>query len=1159
MASKKNKKQKGYTLLEILVVVVILGILTYVSVPMYNRIVNKADVSDALHNIDMFAVAEEKHFIQNGTYTSELERLETPLKGQVKENIITTNFEYSLGDIRENNYCIYAKSNSKSYIMAKNYRKHSEVLCSGADCSKIESFVEAGSLTKLCGGTFQGNCDLECDSHRILNAETCSCECKNSDTCTDNFELNPDDCSCVCGISTCPEGLTLNEKKCVCEKASGCAQTLEQCKQENGDNFTLDDKCNCVCGKSEKSCVSRGLILDFKKCECVEGQCDKTLADCKFQYGANFTITENNCCICGLTSEQCASDPTGQAERKGEQSKGGEPKGEGDEIYYLDEEACKCAICEKTTKDCEKTFGKGYVLDPTTCSCKCGLNNEECVKENGINYFFVQEKCSCSPCMKTNDECKKQGEDFILDRETCECKCGKTINECQKIGSGYFLNQGKCQCQCGKTEASCKAIGEGLIFSEKQCECICDKSQDDCKDVGENYVLNSKTCRCECGLDYEECLKNGSNYYISLSKCTCEECKKTNDSCQKENGPGFVVNKRTCQCVCDMSDEGCKKENENFIVDYEKCSCKCGLDQNKCDAIGPNLVFNPDKCQCDCTKSEQECTEIGENFSLNSKTCSCECGLSYEQCLKQGGNYYVSQSKCECAECKITDKQCAQENGENFLLNPEKCRCECSIKNEECKKKGKFFILNQEECNCECALTEEYCNKHNSVLDSSNCDCKCNIDSSYCKEHFNGEFLKDQCECTCGFDDKYCEKTYGEHYILNKETCQCEMGPVDGCELTEQECKRVNENFILDPKKCQCTCGLNKDDCSSGFDPDKCICTCDISDEDCKKDFGQTYFLNEGTCECEKSNCDVTLEECIDQNGANYTLNQSNCSCECGISANDCKEGQIFVNCECKNSDSGNCELSPNACVTNYGHNFIFIPDTCKCECGIDNQYCKENYDSNLPVTENCECICGKDNYFCKRNYGEFYVINDDCECTCGKTEVDCIAEGLVFDAESCTCKPSDGTDGGDCGWTLDKCREYYNNANYVFVEEDCKCKCGLSEYICRMYGFGFDPEGCHCLINNCSTDSLDPYGYVWDEYNCHKYGGGTNGSLGPGAMAFNSTTCQCVPHSCNCTTSNCREENNYCIYEWNELPDDGFFNETICACDHYSNFVSNY
>ena len=262
-------KQKGYTLIEILVVVIIIGILSYISLPIYHKTIQRSKVSDALHDIDMLTNAEIKHFMKRGQYTDDLSNLETPLTGE-SETISTKNFVYSAGDIWKGNYCIYAESKDKSFKLARNYKTNSEILCSGSYCNKLNGLVNSGSLTDMCGGPHEGHCDKTCPERGTLNVEECQCECE---PCGKYAVLDSKTCRCLCVGRSYPDG----RSSCI------CALRDDICQNDNGnENFVVNmEKCTCECGLDEKKCEEQygeNFVFDKKGCSCVcgpEAKCDE--------------------------------------------------------------------------------------------------------------------------------------------------------------------------------------------------------------------------------------------------------------------------------------------------------------------------------------------------------------------------------------------------------------------------------------------------------------------------------------------------------------------------------------------------------------------------------------------------------------------------------------------------------------------------------------------------------------------------------------------------------------------------------------------------------------------------------------------------------------------------------------------------------------------
>lgn len=64
------KRQRGMTLMELLTVVVVIGILASIAIPSYRRYLMRAQRSDATTTLLRLATAQEKHYLQYGTYVT---------------------------------------------------------------------------------------------------------------------------------------------------------------------------------------------------------------------------------------------------------------------------------------------------------------------------------------------------------------------------------------------------------------------------------------------------------------------------------------------------------------------------------------------------------------------------------------------------------------------------------------------------------------------------------------------------------------------------------------------------------------------------------------------------------------------------------------------------------------------------------------------------------------------------------------------------------------------------------------------------------------------------------------------------------------------------------------------------------------------------------
>jgi len=79
------RSRKGFTLVEILIVVVMLAILFAIAVPIYSRYVAGARSAEAQEAISAVLAAEKVHFAENGSYATRLDQLTRLELDQVTE------------------------------------------------------------------------------------------------------------------------------------------------------------------------------------------------------------------------------------------------------------------------------------------------------------------------------------------------------------------------------------------------------------------------------------------------------------------------------------------------------------------------------------------------------------------------------------------------------------------------------------------------------------------------------------------------------------------------------------------------------------------------------------------------------------------------------------------------------------------------------------------------------------------------------------------------------------------------------------------------------------------------------------------------------------------------------------------------------------------
>lgn len=121
------KNRKGFTLIEISVVVLIIGVLTAIALPQYYRAVEKSTALEALLVLDDVAKAEQRHYLATNEYTNKFSKLDLDFANldNTGETITTDKFTITIDSdersvIAERNGGKYAGYIIKKYFDPEN-------------------------------------------------------------------------------------------------------------------------------------------------------------------------------------------------------------------------------------------------------------------------------------------------------------------------------------------------------------------------------------------------------------------------------------------------------------------------------------------------------------------------------------------------------------------------------------------------------------------------------------------------------------------------------------------------------------------------------------------------------------------------------------------------------------------------------------------------------------------------------------------------------------------------------------------------------------------------------------------------------------------------------------------------------------------------------
>lgn len=217
LANSKPFK-KGFTLTELLVVVLVIGVLAAIALPSYTKSVKKSRASDALNNLNIVSLKQQDYMLNNEKYAENFKDLNVPIVGLTADSNTATvgTFQYTLSDA-----CINASNTraGESYTFSKNVETQ-QVGCQGDVCSMFADLVSEGDVgceyNGVGGGDGSGitpgskdcgDCSLTCcDGSTVYGqCNTITGQCYNYPTCP----------ICDDGPKVCKTGETKTENNCV--------------------------------------------------------------------------------------------------------------------------------------------------------------------------------------------------------------------------------------------------------------------------------------------------------------------------------------------------------------------------------------------------------------------------------------------------------------------------------------------------------------------------------------------------------------------------------------------------------------------------------------------------------------------------------------------------------------------------------------------------------------------------------------------------------------------------------------------------------------------------------------------------------------------------------------------------------------------------------
>ncbi len=335
---KANNKKKAFTLTELLVVVIVIGVLSAAVLPKFSKVIETRKTTEAEELMASIRTEQEKRCALDKPYIADdISRL-----NDIVKNPDTKNYEITL----QGTGVIASSKGNYSYTLEMPSYLDGRICCRGNDCEKLnknypncdEGFTYEPS-PESCAGTIP---PVEPEIHLCTGSDTQACGCQNKGT-----------------------------QSRTCNTTTGEWSDWSAC--------SISDSCECTGEKKERQACTAGNTCGF---ETRTATCDVTTGEWK--YGAWNTSA---CAAKPETTKECDAGYTGTQTRSVTCTNGswvmGDWQGECT-AASCDPDGSKQNECwEGMTFDCENGLIGETRWDANTCECKdycpvCSWGYGEC-------------------------------------------------------------------------------------------------------------------------------------------------------------------------------------------------------------------------------------------------------------------------------------------------------------------------------------------------------------------------------------------------------------------------------------------------------------------------------------------------------------------------------------------------------------------------------------------------------------------------------------------------------------------------------------------------------------------------------------------------------------------------------------------------------------
>lgn len=575
-----RKKLKGFTLIEVLVVVLIVGILATIALPTYHKVILKARAAEAINLLEIVRskqavnYSKEKAFfigfdqIPGGKLTTGEEAW-----SQTSPNILVIgNGSYEV-ELSPDTHCAisrYIQNGEEKFSFSISYLKNG-LGCTGSICDGFPDVI--GLADEVC-------------NNPVLPPPPPPTGCPdpnfNPSSCIYPFTVSSDGCGCQCldhlsEACNLEEGFVYNPDTCMCD----CVQERVTPPSSNAGNYIFDTGiCKYVCTLTSETCAEQGKEFDGASCSCTDCYIVNGICSCP----AGQVNIEG---VCGYCPEQSYyTTPIGNGLMRGHCCQGNTP--------YFNPATQQCMPCPDYSSWVE-----------SSCQCDPGFTPQI------IDGVLV---CDCGEC-PTGTSKTYQGRN-LFSQNICETFCKCPANTFNTYTGGQVLG-GPCHCPEGLSWHEDSSVTDGGY-------CQCDSGETEWDNKWPN---NSGTAYASI-----PSLGHQVFYTVGIGCCpsgTAGYVFKTNQEVQSSGYGGSQFGSRLCFCPDDQTyngqqcigcSQGTSRNYHGDEADVPGCKCPANT---KITNTGGAAFGGPCKCPA------------GLNWVVNSELsdggyCACANGNSTE-------------------------------------------------------------------------------------------------------------------------------------------------------------------------------------------------------------------------------------------------------------------------------------------------------------------------------------------------------------------------------------------------------------------------------------------------------------------------------------------------------------------------------------------------